>query len=101
MLKYNIYWEIVHCKSDPQIHGDLNLYPFLETVDWKPIFTLVFNLTIETYLQTFQLKILHRSLNCRYNIFNWKNAEHQYVLTVKLKLLIKFTVMNPESLGVK
>ena len=73
----NIYWEIVHSKSEPptSLETWINLYPFLETVDWKPIFTLVYNVTVETYLQTFQFKILHRTLNCKYNMFNWKKAE--------------------------
>ena len=73
----NIYWEIIHSKSEPptSLETWINLYPFLETVDWKPIFTLVYNVTVETYLQTFQFKTLHRTLNCKYNMFNWKKAE--------------------------
>ena len=31
--------------------------------------------TCEPYLQTFQYKVLNRTLNCRYNLYNWKVSE--------------------------
>ena len=47
-------------------------YPFLETIDWKDIFELPYNITTEPYLQSYQYKILHRILNCNDRLFKWK-----------------------------
>ena len=35
-------------------------------------------MTPETYLQTFQYKILHRLTNCKYNLFKWKLQDDPY-----------------------
>ena len=32
----------------------------------------VYTITKETYLQTFQYKIINRTVNCRYNLHKWK-----------------------------
>ena len=53
----------------------IDLFPFLEKLDWKPIFTMVYKITREPYLQSFQYKILNRSLNCNYNLLKW-NVTH-------------------------
>ena len=53
----------------------INIYPFLETLEWNKVFTLPFRTTQEPYLQSFQYKILHRILNTREKLFTWKIAE--------------------------
>ena len=55
-------------------HG-LTFIHFLEVIDWGEIFRLVYSITTEPYLQTFQYKILNRTLNCKHNMFNWKLTE--------------------------
>ena len=50
----------------------INLFPFLETEDWNQIFLRTFKTTKETYLQSFQYKILHRILNCNEKLYKWK-----------------------------
>ena len=35
---------------------------------------LVYKITKEPYLQSFQYKILNRTLNCHYNLYKWKIA---------------------------
>ena len=57
---------------NPQVHLGP---PFLETVDWMPLFKLAYNVTVETYFKAFQFKIVRRTLNCKYNMFNLKKAE--------------------------
>ena len=47
-------------------------YPFLEkNVNWEKIYTLPYKITKETYLHTFQFKILNRILNCNEKLFTW------------------------------
>ena len=36
------------------------------------MFTLVYKITKEPYLQSFQYKVLNRTLNCCYNLYKWK-----------------------------
>ena len=69
-----VYWELMTEKIKPPtaIVTWLDLFPFLEKLDWKGIFVLPFQLTKEPYLQTFQYKILNRSLNCNHNLTKWK-----------------------------
>ncbi len=46
-------------------------YPKLENVEqtlWKNIFCSAFHITRETNLQSFQYKILHRTITCRKTI---------------------------------
>ena len=70
----SIYLEMSNLTTKPPtaISKWIDLFPFLEKLDWKPIFTLVFTITREPYLQSFQYKILNRSLNCNYNLVQWK-----------------------------
>ena len=49
----------------------IEYYPFLETLDWKPVYLLPFRIMNDAYLITFQYKILHRVFSCNYNLFNW------------------------------
>ena len=46
-------------------------YPFLENLDWKPVYLLPNIILSDAYLVTFQYKILHRVFTCNYNLFNW------------------------------
>ena len=36
------------------------------------MFTLVYKITKEPYLQSFQYKVLNRTLHCCYNLYKWK-----------------------------
>ena len=48
-----IYWELLNETTKPPtaIATWLNLFPFLEKVDWKRVFLLPFKVTKEPYLQ--------------------------------------------------
>ena len=59
-------------KPATSIETWINLFPFLETEDWNQIFLRTFKITKETYLQSFQYKILHRILNCNEKLYKWK-----------------------------
>ena len=73
----DIYWELVNNKCEPptSLNTWVDLFPFLECIDWPKVYTLSNRITTEPYLQSFQYKILNRTLNCRYNLFNWKIVE--------------------------
>ena len=47
-------------------------FPFLETAPWNKIFKMIHHSDYETYLQSFQYKIINRILNCNYNLHVWK-----------------------------
>ena len=68
-----IYCEIVKGKIKPPsaLATWLNLFPFLENFNWQKAYSLVYSITKEPYLQSFQYKVLNRSINCRYNLFKW------------------------------
>ena len=70
----DIYWELIDSKSKnpTSLETWLDLFPFLETIDWAEIFKLANRITHEPALQTLQYKILNRTLNCRHNLCNWK-----------------------------
>ena len=40
--------------------------------DWKQIYHRTFKITRETYLQSFQYKILNRITNCNDKLYKWK-----------------------------
>ena len=69
----NIYCEIVKRKIKPPsaLSTWLNLFPFLENFNWQKVYSLVYSISKEPYLQTFQYKVLNRSINCRYNLYKW------------------------------
>ena len=50
----------------------LDIYPFMENIDWKEIYELPYNITSEPYLQSYQYKILNRILNCNYQLYKCK-----------------------------
>ena len=56
----------------------VDLFPFLDNIQWENIFLNVHHMIAETYLQTFQYKILHRLTNCNYNLFKWKLKDSPY-----------------------
>ena len=47
-------------------------YPFLEKVKWTQIYTLPSKIVKDSYLISFQFKIIHRIFNCNYKLFVWK-----------------------------
>ena len=59
-------------KAPTSIETWIETYPFLETHDWKDSFCLPYKVLKETYLQSFQYKIITRNLNCNYSLFKWK-----------------------------
>ena len=54
----------------------IDLFPFLEQVNWAHLFTYVNKVTSELYLQSFQYKVTNRTLNCNYNLFKWNILDH-------------------------
>ena len=69
-----IYWEIVNKKIKPAtaIVTWLDLFPFLEHFNWQEIYSSASKISKEPYLQTFQYKVINRTINCRYNLYKWK-----------------------------
>ena len=68
-----IYWELVNkkVKAPTALYTWIDLFPFLEKLEWSEIFSLAHEISKEPYLQSFQFKILHRTVNCGYNLFKW------------------------------
>ena len=73
----DIYWELIGNRKveATAINTWVDLYPFLELVNWHKIFNAVHKNSIETYLQSFQYKVVHRIVNCRYNLYKWNIIE--------------------------
>ena len=61
-----IYWELVNnkIKAPTALYTWIDLFPFLEKLEWSEIFSLAHKISKEPYLQSFQFKILHRTVNC-------------------------------------
>ena len=53
----------------------IEYYPFLETMNWSNFYVIPKSAFQETKLQTFQYSILHRYLNCNYNLWLWNIKE--------------------------
>ena len=70
----DIYWEFINKLSEPITSLDtwIEIYPFLGNIDWKGVFLLPYKIVREPYIQTFQYKILNRTLNCNGNLYKWK-----------------------------
>ena len=49
----------------------IEYYPYLETADWKSIYRLPYKICRDTFSQSLQYKILHRYINCNYNLHIW------------------------------
>ncbi len=43
---------------------------------WKFIYSLPYSLTVDTRLHSFQFKIVHRILACKYNLHIWKKSDN-------------------------
>ena len=73
-----IYWELLRnvIQLPTAIGTWVDLFPFLEGINWTPVFTGTNKVTSEPYLQSFQYKIINRTLNCNYNLFKWKILDH-------------------------
>ena len=72
-----IYWELMSITAElpTSIPIWCDLFPFLSTYSWENIFERTFSVSKESYLQSFQYKIINRIINCRYNLFKWKIIE--------------------------
>ena len=70
----DIYIALIRKKIKPPtaIETWINIYPFLEDIDWEKIFQIPYYCSIEPYLQSFQYKILNRLLNCNEKLNKWK-----------------------------
>ena len=68
-----VYWDIVKSKTKrpTSIEIWVDLFPFLESINWSSLYKLVYKISNEPYLQSFQYKILNRTVNCRYNLHKW------------------------------
>ena len=73
-----MYQSIIHPSLKPATAIDtwINIFPFMETQDWKNIYTLTRKLTTETYLHTFQYKIINRIINCRDRLHKWSPTDN-------------------------
>ena len=73
----NIYIKTILGNIQPPTVIDtwINIYPFLELIEWKNIFTLASKITSEPYLQSLQYKIINRILNCNDKLYKWKIAQ--------------------------
>ena len=71
MKNNDIYREMLSVKiqKPTSLSTWLDLFPFLEYADWRVIFNTPYTICKEPYLQSFQYKILHQTLNCNYNLF--------------------------------
>ena len=69
-----VYWMVVNDKiQEPTaVEKWVEQFPFLETAPWNKIFKMIHHSDYETYLQSFQYKIINRILNCNYNLHVWK-----------------------------
>ena len=53
----------------------INIYSFLENLEWDAIYLLPYKITSEPFLQNLQYKILNRILNCNNQLFTLKITE--------------------------
>ena len=69
-----VYWGIVNNTVKPPsvLSTWVDLFPFLENFNWQKIYTAVNKISKEPYLQSFQYKLINRTINCRYNLHKWK-----------------------------
>ena len=68
-----IYNKLITKKSNPptSINTWINLFPFLESLEWKTIYISNHKITDEPYLQSFNYKILNRIINCKDRLHRW------------------------------
>ena len=68
--------EIYISKPPTGVEAWIETYPFLETHNWSKTFLLPFKVLQEPYVQCLHYSIVHRLLNCNYNLYklNIKNS---------------------------
>ena len=68
-----VYTHLIKESTKPptSLNAWIELYPFLENFNWSPVFRLPYKIMKETYIQSFQYKVLNRILNCNYNLHKW------------------------------
>ena len=66
------YYVMLNYKTPTSQDKWIEYYPFLEHFDWSDVYSLASKVTLDTYLITLQLTILHRIYNCNYNLYIWK-----------------------------
>ena len=54
----------------------IDIFPFLEDLEWSKIYTLPYKITKEPFLQSLQYKVLNRIVNCKERLFKWKISEN-------------------------
>ena len=85
LINKEIYQYLISLKyeSPKAIDTWVNLYPFLDRFDWKTIFKLSFENTVEPYLQSFQYKIINMILNTREKLNKWRIIDSNKCLYCK------------------
>ena len=68
-----MYTHLIKENTKPPISLNLwvELYPFLENFNWSYVFRLPYKIMKESYIQSFQYKVLKRILYCNYNLHKW------------------------------
>jgi len=71
-----LYWKLLEntVKQPTAIDHWISLFPFLHDNDFGEIYALPHKL-METRLQSFQYKLLHRILPCKYNLHKWSISQ--------------------------
>ena len=86
-----LYWEIIgnNKQEATALNTWIDLFPFLDSTPWNMIFKSVHKKILQPYFQTFQYKIVHRTLNCNYNLYKWKIKETPFC-TILIHLNITY-----------
>lgn len=73
-----LYWHLLNRITKPPtvLSKWMDEYPFLNDQDFGKYFTLPYNITRDTKLQTFQYKILNNIIPCQSMLFRWGLAEN-------------------------
>ena len=67
------YWsEIAITTQPPTSYFQWESYYYFADFDWELINKIPYDCTSETFLQSFQYKIIHRYFPCKYNLNVWK-----------------------------
>ena len=75
-----LYLELLknEIKEPTAVNTWTDLFSLLERMPWKLIFSAMHHITLETYLQTFQFKILNKLINCNFKLYKWKIKSEPY-----------------------
>ena len=71
---YNYYISRIGLNPSSQ-NKWVEYYPFLKKANWSQIYSLPLKIVKDSYLISFQFKIIHRIFNCNYKLFVWKIKE--------------------------